>query len=206
MGTTFKQFLVESRGFDKVETVMELFEDEIKFVRKTKHYYEYEMTDQYWKSFTDEKLKKLQSYFGDDVFVYYFDKTGMLRFIKCEKALIVGQKTDIMKLEDHDEFLADTIKYVEEQNLKMDNSTLYCDRGVADRLNVTDEILFLVETGESAGYLVLSGATSWNSSGTISHMLLYRQYNSVKVGDTVFLFFDEDEDDRIKRFKYLGTK
>lgn len=202
MRTSFKQFLVESRGFDKVEMVMELFEDEIKFIRKTKFYYDYEMSDQYWKSFTEEKLKKLQSYFGDDVFICYYEKTGELRFIKSIRAVVVGQQTDVKTLDDHEKFLADTIKYVESQNLTIHEKELYCDREVADRLNVTDEILMLTDDG----ILVLSGATTWNTSGSVSNLLLYRQYNSIKVDDVVFLFFDETESDRIKRFKYLGTK
>ena len=60
MKLSFKQFLIESRGFDQIEVAMEVFEDEIRFVRKGKGFKEYEMTEDYWKSFTEEKLKKLQ--------------------------------------------------------------------------------------------------------------------------------------------------
>ncbi len=197
---TFKQFLTESRSFDKVEAAMELFDDDIKFVRRDKGVVVYEMTEPYWKSFTEEKLKKLQSYFGDDVFILYGAKTGHLMIYKAVRAEVVGLRFGVNTLDMHDQFLEDTLDYIERRDMHIAEKELYCDREVADQINVTDEVLFLTDDG----ILVLSGGTSWNTS--LSNLIVYKEFNDLIVSDIVFLFFDEEASDRIKRFKYLGTK
>lgn len=179
---------------------MEVFEDEIRFVRKGKGFVEYEMIEDYWKAFTEDKLKKLQSYFGDDVYILYFGKTGMLKFYKAIAARVAGKYMDVKYIEDHVKAHEEVLDFIEHKDWHIAEKELYCDREVADKLNVTDEIFFLTDDG----ILVLSGATSWQSTNT--HLIIYKEYNKLEVGDVVYLFFDEKESDRIKRFKYLGTK
>lgn len=197
---TFKQFLIESRGFDQIEVAMEVFEDEIRFVRKGKGFVEYEMTEGYWKAFTEEKFKKLQSYFGDDVYISYFEKTGILKFYKAVGARVAGIQRDVHKLGEHDVFYKEVLNFIESKGWRIVEKELYADSEVADKLNVWDEIFFLTDDG----ILVLSGATSWAFGK--EHLVSYENFNKLAVGDVVYLFFDEGESDRIKRFKYLGTK
>lgn len=196
---TFKQFLIESRGFDQIQTAMELFDDEIVFIRKTKNTVEYEMTDEYWASFDNAKLKKLQSYFGDDVFILKTAAGGLI-FRRSLAARVVGKRENVNTLDQHVKFHEDVLDFIEHKDWHITEKELYADREVADKLNVTDEIFFLTDDG----ILILSGATSWQAVN--SHLVTYKEYNKLEVGDVVYLLFDESESDRIKRFKYLGTK
>ena len=199
MKLSFKQFLIESRGFDQIQTAMQLFDDEIVFIRKTKNTVEYEMTDEYWASFDDAKLKKLQSYFGDDVFILKTAAGGLV-FRRSIAARVVGKRKNVRTLDDHVKFHEDTLDFIEQKQWHIEEKELYADREVADRINAIDEIFFLTNDG----VLVLSGGTSWGVGK--EHLVQYKEYSKLEVGDVVYLLFDEEESDRIKRFKYLGTK
>ena len=201
MKLSFKQFLTESQPFNHVETAMELFDDEIRFEWRGKGFIEYSLTTEYWNKFTEEKLKKLQSYFGDDVYLSYSHATGHIKIYKAIAARVAGKYLGVAYIEDHVKAHEEVLDFIEQKGWHITEKELYCDREVANKINVTDEIFFLTDDG----LLVLSGATSWSQT-LMPHLITYKEFNKLEVGDIVYLFFDEEESNRIKRFKYLGTK
>lgn len=208
MKTSFKLFLKESvkANFENIDSVMDLLDDEFTFSRKDKDSFTYVLNDEhvYNGSLSEDRLKKLQGYFDDSVFISYFPKLDAIQIFKAFKCTIIGKGESIIKLEDHDKFLNDSLKFAKQNHIHITDDSLYCDSEVADKLNRTEEIL-AVGHGEFDGIVILvaSDNATWGAGG---HLMPIDDFNRFSLGDDFYLRIDESEPDRIKRFKYLGTK
>ena len=118
-------------------------------------------------------------------------------------AEVVGLNADVTTLNMHDEFVEDTIEYLNGQNRMFSTDLLYCDRGIADSINCEKEVLFLVLSGEAKGHIALLGSSNWSSQSSGGKMFV-SIYNDLKVGDKVQLVFDTNAETRWQRFKFYG--
>lgn len=205
MKLTFKQFLKESgqNTFDGVKDMIELIDDSIRLDQVSGPYMFFRFPKDMDGNTKEVIVNKIKKHTNDEVYVLFDKESDLLSVVNVAVAEVVGLNSNITTLSKHDDFVEDTIEFLNDKNRMFSTDLIYFDRGIADAINCEKEALFLVLTGEAKGHIALIGASNWSSQSSGGKMAT-PVYNDLKVGDKVQLVFDTNAETRSQRFKYYG--
>ena len=205
MKLTFKQFLKESgqNAFDSVKDMIELIDDSIRLKQTSGPYMFFRFPEGMGINEKEAIVNKIKKHTNDEVYVLFDKESDLLSVVNVAIAEVVGLNANVTTLNMHDDFVEDTIQYLNDQNRMFSTDLLYCDRGIADSINCEKEVLFLVLSGKAKGHIALLGSSNWSNQSSGGKMLV-SIYNDLKVGDKVQLVFDTNAETRWQRFKFYG--
>ena len=205
MKLTFKQFLKESgqNSFEGVKDMIELIDDSITLDQTSGPYMFFRFPKDMDGNKKEAIVNKIKKHTNDEVYVLFDKESDLLSVVNVAIAEVVGLNANVTTLNMHDDFVEDTIQYLNDQNRMFSTDLLYCDRGIADSINCEKEVLFLVLSGEAKGHIALLGSSNWSSQSSGGKMST-PVYNDLKVGDKVQLVFDTNAETRWQRFKFYG--